>query len=54
MRLKENIEKYLEVVANVLPCPNCGSYSIVNVYDNNDELTNFDECEECGERWEVE
>jgi len=54
MSLKENLEKYLEALANVPPCPNCGSHDIVNVYDENDELTNFDECEECGERWKVE
>lgn len=54
MELKENLEKYLEALANVPPCPNCGSHDIVNVYDENDKLTNFDECEECGERWKVE
>lgn len=54
MTLKENLENLLEAYADIPPCPNCGSHSIVNVYDDNGNLTLFDACEDCGEEWEVE
>ena len=54
MSLKEKLEECLKAYADVSSCPNCGSYEIINVYDENDKLTNFNECEECGERWSVE
>jgi len=54
MSLKESLEKYLEVMKDVPPCPNCGSCNIVNVYNDNGNLTIFDACEDCGEEWEVE
>lgn len=53
MDLKGKLECILEAYSNVPPCPYCGSYEIINVYDENNKLTNFDECEECGERWRV-
>ena len=53
MNLKEKLENTLKAYTNVPPCPNCGSYNIVNVYNNNGKLTSFDECEDCGKQWRV-
>lgn len=53
MDLKEKLECILEAYLNVPPCPYCGSHSIINVYDEDDNLTPFDSCEDCGEQWRV-